>query len=115
MIESLNSIQIEDFLKVQLRTGTIMDATLNPKARVPAYVLTIDFGSLGCRISSAQLTENYTAEDLIGKQIVAVLNFEPKRVAGIKSQVLVLGAVSSSKGVVLLEPTFTVENGTEIA
>ena len=79
-----------------------------------AYVLRIDFGALGTRTSSAQITRNYAPGDLVGKQVVAVLNFEPKRVAGVKSEVLVLGAVSAEHGVVLLEPTFAVESGTRI-
>ena len=108
-------ISFDDFLKVRIVTGTIVEAELNPKARVPAFVLEIDFGALGRRRSSAQLTRNYTAESLVGKQIVAVTNFPPKRIAGVKSEVLILGAVSESSGVVLLEPTFPVENGARIA
>ena len=111
MDDSHQSIEFDDFLKVSMRTGTITEAKLNPKARVPAYVLTIDFGALGVCQSSAQLTRHYTETDLVGKQIVAVLNFEPKRIAGFKSEVLVLGAVCEENGVVLLEPTFRVENG----
>lgn len=114
MSSESSTIEFDDFLKIELRTGTITAAKLNPKARVPAYVLTIDFGALGIRTSSAQITDNYTEEDLVGKQIVAVMNFEAKRVAGVKSQVLVTGAVSDSRGVVLLEPSFPVENGTPI-
>ncbi|MBS35303.1 MAG: tRNA-binding protein [Thiotrichales bacterium] len=109
------SISFDDFLKVDIRTGTIVSAKLNPKARVPAFVLEIDFGDLGTRLSSAQLTRNYSAEDLEGKQVVAVMNFEPKRIAGVKSQVLVLGAVSDNDGVVLLEPSFKTGNGISIA
>ena len=108
-------ISFDDFLKVRIVTGAIVEAELNPKARVPAFVLEIDFGALGRRRSSAQLTRNYTAESLVGKQIVAVANFPPKRIAGVKSEVLILGAVSESSGVVLLEPTFPVENGARIA
>lgn len=108
-------ISFDEFLKVRIVTGTIVEAKLNPKARVPAFVLEIDFGALGRRRSSAQLTQNYTAESLVGKQIVAVANFPPKRIAGVKSEVLILGAVSETSGVVLLEPTFPVENGARIA
>lgn len=108
-------ISFDDFLKVRIVTGTIVEAELNPKARVPAFVLEIDFGALGRRTSSAQLTRNYTPESLVGKQIVAVANFPPKRIAGVKSEVLILGAVSETSGVVLLEPTFPVENGAPIA
>ena len=115
MLNTLKTIAFDDFLKVEVRTGTIIEAKLNPKARVPAYVLTIDFGPLGLRKSSAQLTRNYTAIELVGKQIVAVLNFKPKRIAGVKSEVLVLGAVCENTGTVLLEPTFRTENGVPIA
>ena len=108
-------ISFDDFLKVQIVTGTIVDARPNPKARVPAFVIDIDFGPHGRKTSSAQLTRNYTPDMLMGKQIIAVANFPPKRIAGVKSEVLVLGAVSETHGVVLLEPTFPVENGVRIA
>lgn len=108
-------ITFEEFLRVRMITGTIVEARVNPKARVPAFVIEIDFGPHGRRTSSAQLTRNYTPESLVGKQIVAVTNFPPKRIAGVKSEVLILGAVSESSGVVLLEPTFPVENGARIA
>jgi len=115
MNEPIASIGFEHFLGVEIRTGTIVEATLNPNARVPAYVLRIDFAQHGVKTSSAQITANYTPQDLVGKQVVAVLNFEPKRIAGVKSEVLVLGAVSADRGVVLLEPTFAVENGARVA
>ena len=108
-------IDFTDFAKVEIRTGTILSCVLNPKARVPAYAIEVDFGALGTRMSSAQLTENYRPEELVGKQIVAVMNFAPKRIAGVKSQVLILGAVSETSGVVLLEPSFMVDNGVPIA
>lgn len=108
-------IEFEDFQRVEMATGTIVEAKLNEKARVPAYILHIDFGeSWGEKLSSAQLTSNYSAEDLVGRQIVAVMNFPPRRIAGVKSEVLVLGAVSDEHGVVLLRPDFAVENGTAI-
>lgn len=108
-------IEFEDFQKVEMATGTIVSAELNPKARQPAHVLRIDFGDrYGERTSSAQITDNYSAEELVGRQVVAVMNFPPKRVAGVKSEVLVLGAVSGQHGIVLLEPTFPVENGAPI-
>lgn len=109
-------ITFEDFARVDIRAGTITAAEVNTKARHPAYVLTIDFGpQLGTKTSSAQLTKNYTPEDLIGKQIVAVMNFPPKRIAGVKSEVLVLGAVSHEDDVVLLEPTFHTVDGARIS
>jgi len=112
--QCLPRIEFEHFLGVEIRTGTVLEAELNPRAKVPAYRLCIDFGPLGVKTSSAQITANYGADELIGRQVVAVLNFEPKRVAGVKSEVLVLGAVSDAHGVVLLEPSFAVENGTRI-
>lgn len=117
MQEIVASAQIEfpDFIKVDIRTGTIVQAQLNPKAKKPAYVLTVDFGALGVKTSSAQLTENYAAHDLVGKQVIAVVNFPPKRVAGVVSEVLVLAAVSETYGTVLLEPGMRVENGVRIA
>jgi len=108
-------ISFDDFLKVEIHTGTVLEARLNEKARKPAYVLTIDFGPEGIRTSSAQLTKNYQPEDLVGLQVVAVLNFPVKRIAGVKSEVLVLGAMSSETDVVLLTPTQAVENGVRVA
>lgn len=115
MSEPVGTIDFDHFLGVEIRAGTIVEATLNPKARVPAYVLRIDFAQYGVKTSSAQITTNYAPEALVGKQVVAVLNFEPKRIAGVKSEVLVLGAVSVDRGVVLLEPSFAVENGARVA
>jgi len=108
------SISFDDFLKVEIHTGTILSAEPNPKARKPAYILKIDFGALGVKTSSAQLTDNYQAADLVGKQIVAVTNFPPRLIAGVKSEVLVLGAVSEQDSVVLLEPTFRTGDGVRI-
>lgn len=108
-------ISFDDFLKVEIVTGTIVDVRINEKARVPAFVVELDFGPHGRKTSSAQLTGNYTPDTLLGRQIVAVANFPPKRVAGVKSEVLILGAVSETHGIVLLEPTFPVENGARIA
>ena len=102
-------------MRIDLRVGTILDVRVNEKAQKPAYVLTIDFGSLGIRTSSAQITKNYTPEDLPGIQVVAVMNFPAKRIAGIKSEVLVLGAYSDSRGVILLQLTHSVENGSQVA
>lgn len=110
----MNEIKFSDFQKVDMRTGTIVEAEINPKARKPAYVMKIDFGSLGIKISSAQLTENYKAEDLMGKQVVAVVNFPVKRIAGVKSEVLVLGAMSDEEGIVLLQTERPVADGEEI-
>jgi tRNA-binding protein len=90
-------IDFSDFLKVDIRSGTIIDVQINTKAIKPAYILTIDFGSFGTKTSSAQITQNYTPEELIDTQVLAVMNFEPKKVAGIKSEVLVLATVCHTK------------------
>ena len=113
-LTNLEHIDFSHFLKIGLAIGTIISAELNPKAKKPAYKLTIDFGDLGIKISSAQITENYTTDDLQNKQIVAVMNFPPKRIAGVKSEVLVLAAVCEEKGTVLLNPLMIVKNGTRI-
>lgn len=105
---------IEEFLALDLRVGCITGAALNPKARVPAYALTIDLGELGQRRSSAQLTKNYRPEDLIGRQIIAVTNLPPKRVAGLKSEVLVLAALCPQHGTRLLGPDHPVPPGTKV-
>jgi tRNA-binding protein len=107
-------IEYNDFAKVEMRVGQILTCKFNPKATKPAYILTIDFGESGIKTSSAQLTENYKPEELIGKQIIAVMNFEPKRVAGVKSEVLVLASVSELEGTVLIQPLSKVANGSII-
>lgn len=110
---TIAQVTVSDFLKVDIRVGTIVEAVENLKARLPAYVLRIDFG-VGQKTSSAQITQNYSKDELIGKQIIAVVNFPPKRVAGIMSEVLVLAAVCKTHGTVLLEPNSFVENGTRV-
>ena len=108
-------IDFDDFEKVDIRCGTIVEAELHEKARKPAIVLRVDFGELGEKVSSAQLTENYKPADLIGIQIVAVVNFPAMRIAGVKSEVLVLGALDGEKGTVLLQTEQAVRNGSKIA
>jgi tRNA-binding protein len=108
-------IDFDAFLAVDMRVGTVLTCIPNEKARVPAYILTVDFGQeVGIKTSSAQLTQNYTPETLIGMQIVAVVNFPVKRIAGVASEILILGAISPENGVVLLRPTLPVENGSHI-
>lgn len=110
------AVSFEDFLKLEIRIGTIIEAQLNPRARKPAYVMRIDFGEvIGIKTSSAQITENYSAEDLIGLQVSAVMNFPPLRVAGVKSEVLVLAGVCEQNGTVLLNSSMSVSNGTTVA
>jgi tRNA-binding protein len=105
----------DDFLKLDMRVGRVLDVEEFPKARVPAWKLTIDFGpEVGHKRSSAQIT-HYTREELTGRLVVAVVNFEPKRIAGFASEVLVLGALDDEKGVVLLKPDDDVELGSRIA
>ncbi len=94
-------IDYEEFLSIDMRVGTIKSARLNPQARKPAYVLEINLGDLGTRTSSAQITKLYTERELVGRQVICVVNFPSKIVAGVKSEVLVLG-VDSYSGVVLL-------------
>ena len=107
----MKEITIEEFTKVEIRTGTILEANINSKAIKPAYKLKIDFGHLGIKISSAQITKNYSPENLIGQKITAVVNFPVKRIAGVKSEVLVLGVYSQNKDVVLLTLDESVEDG----
>jgi tRNA-binding protein len=102
ILEPLPPTSVETFFQVDVRVGRIVAAALNPKARKPAYRLEIDFGPLGTRTSSAQLTDLYTPDDLIGRQILGVVNFPPRRVAGVESQVLVLGVPNAEGAVILL-------------
>ena len=97
-------ISLEDFLKVDIRVGEIIGAEDFPEARKPAYKLTIDFGPFGVKCSGAQITKRYQKEELIGRQIVAVVNFPPKQIANLRSEVLVLGAVIKQGDAILLKP-----------
>ena len=103
----------DDFLKLDIRVGTIIEVNDFLKAKKSAYQLVIDFGCLGIKKSSAQITELYTKEELVGKQILAVVNFPPKQIADFMSEVLVLG-VYSKNSVVLIEPNKKVNNGEKL-
>lgn len=110
----MNTITWQDFEKVEVRVGTVLTAARFPEARKPSYKMTIDFGPLGVKQSSAQITKRYDPKDLVGRQVLAVTNFEPRRIAGFKSEVLVLGAVPGEGDVVLLNVDEKVPNGTRI-
>ncbi|MCA6362601.1 MAG: tRNA-binding protein [Bacteroidetes bacterium] len=106
---------IHDFEQLDIRTGTIIKAEPFPEARKPAIKLHIDFGELGVKKSSAQVTVSYTPEMLMGRQIVAVVNFPPRQIGKFVSEVLVLGALGEGCDVILLRPDRVVENGLRIA
>jgi tRNA-binding protein len=107
-------ISWDDFEKIDVRVGTILAAEPFPRAKKPAFQLTIDFGPLGIRKSSAQITHHYTTEQLKGEQVIAVVNFPPKNIAGFQSECLVLGVYDEENQVVLLAPKSAVTNGQKI-
>ena len=107
-------VTFDEFMKLDIRVGTIIEAKIFEKAKKPAYQLKIDFGNeIGIKKSSAQITKNYTIESLINKQVLAVINFPPRQVANFMSEVLVLGTYSKD-GVVLITPDKQVENGDKL-
>jgi tRNA-binding protein len=103
----------DEFERLELAVGVVTEVEDFPEARNPAYKLTIDFGPRGERRSSAQVT-HYAREELLGRQVVCVLGFEPKRIAGFKSEVLVLGGLSEEHGVVLLQPDRAIDPGSPV-
>lgn len=107
-------VTFDDFMKLDIRVGTIVEAKVFEKARKPAYQLHVDFGEdLGIKKSSAQITDYYQPEDLIGKQVLAVVNFPPRQIANFMSEILVLGTYSEG-GVVLITPDKAVKNGDKL-
>jgi tRNA-binding protein len=108
------TITWDDFEKIDIRVGTIMEVNDFPKAKNPAYQITIDFGDFGIKKSSAQITNLYDKEALKGKQIIAIVNFPPKQIANFFSECLVLGIYTDKKEVVLLTPDRPVQNGWKI-
>jgi tRNA-binding protein len=112
----MTDISWQDFEKVELRAGTIVRADAFPEARKPAYKLTIDFGpDVGIRKSSAQITDLYALEDLVGKQVIGVINFPPKQIGPFRSECLVTGLVQKDGKVVLAVPDRPAENGSRLA
>jgi tRNA-binding protein len=110
-----NFIDFNDFAKIEMRVGTILTAELFKEARKPAFKMTIDFGEFGIKKTSAQITKIYKPEDLVGKQIVAVINFPPKQIANIMSECLLLGALEDHDEVMIIQPERQVKNGTKIS
>ncbi len=109
-------ISYEDFKKVTIKVGTVLEVRKNEKARKPSLVLKVDFGKeIGTKQSSAQITHYYNSETLVGKQVIGVCNFPKKNIAGIVSEVLILGAIEKDGKVVLVHPSQKTENGLDIA
>lgn len=110
----MDQITWNDFSKIDIRVGTIIDAQVFEKAKKPAYILTIDFGALGIKKSSAQITHHYQPSDLLQQQVIAVVNFPPKQIATFMSECLVLGVYDQNNHVILLEPKQIAPNGAKI-
>jgi len=109
-------ISFNDYDKVDIRIGTVVNLSKNEKARKPSLVLEVDFGNeIGIKKSSAQITHYYNNENLVGKQVIGICNFPKKNIAGVFSEVLILGAIEKDGKVVLVHPSQKVENGLEIA
>lgn len=110
------TIEFADFLKVDIRLGTIVDAETFPEARNPAYKLRIDFGpGIGTRRSAAQITEHYTPADLVGSRVMAVVNFPPRQIGPVRSEVLVLGFPDEDDAIVLVRPDHPAPDGARLA
>ena len=109
-------ITFEDYNKIKILLGTVLEVSKNEKARKPSLVVKVDFGQeAGIKQSSAQITHYYNKENLVGKQVIGVCNFPKKNIAGVESEVLILGAIEKDGKVVLVHPSQKTENGLEIA
>lgn len=113
-MENAETISWEDFSKLDMRIGTIIQAEVFKEVKSPAYKLWVDFGMLGVKKSSAQITKVYQPEELVGKQVVAVVNFPPKQIANIMSECLVIAGVGEDNNIVVLQPERNMPNGTKI-
>lgn len=112
--KAAEQVGVDEFFQVDIRVGTVLRAEPFPKARTPAYRLWIDFGPLGVRQSSAQITQLYAPEELAGRQVVAVVNFPPRSIAGFRSEVLVLGCATEAGHITLLAPDAYAPDGARI-
>ena len=109
-------VSYDDFTKIKIKIGTVLEVKKNEKARKPSLVVKVDFGpEIGIKQSSAQITHYYNSDNLVGKQVIGVCNFPKKNIAGILSEVLILGAIEKDGKVVLVHPSQKTENGLEIA
>ena len=110
------AISYDDFKKIKIKVGTVLEVKKNEKARKPSLVVKVDFGKdVGIKQSSAQITHYYNSENLVGKQVIGVCNFPAKNIAGVLSEVLILGAIEKDGKVVLVHPSQKTENGLDIA
>ncbi|QMU64947.1 MAG: tRNA-binding protein [Flavobacteriaceae bacterium] len=113
-MKTKEEITFEDFLKVDIRIGMIVEVADSPGAHKPAYQLHIDFGDLGIKKSGAQITHLYTKEELLNRQVASIVNFKPKQIANFMSECLVLGVYNNTGEVVLLQSSKTIKNGVQV-
>lgn len=110
----MNEIKWEDFTKIDMRVGTIISAEIFAEAKKPAFKIVVDFGELGKKKTSAQITKKYTPNQIIGKQVIGIVNFKAKQIANIMSECLILGVLGEENTVTLLQPESAVKNGAKI-